>query len=102
MTSPPASQHLTFIEHLEELRKRLIYILAGLFAGLPLTIFFSDPILVWILAPTRHITPQLYFLAPHEAFWIKLKISFFASLIISLPYTVYQIALFIVPGLYGK
>lgn len=89
---------MSLIEHLEELRYRVIVVfltLSGCFIALyPL----SENLLVILSAPMRE---QLYMLAPTEAFVIYLKLALFGAIVISMPMTLYQAWTFIAPGLYA-
>jgi len=97
---------MSLLEHLEELRKRLIhsaiYIIAGFFIGYSLREkiygFMEKPIL-YALAK-HHLPQQLNYHNPLDGFNLFLKISFMAGCIISAPFVLYQVWLFISPGLY--
>lgn len=90
---------MPLMEHLAELRKRLIIIAVGVLAAAAGAFSFSDEILRVLTAP---LGTELYFLAPTEAFWVSLKISLVAGLLVVLPLVLYQVWRFISPGLYRK
>ena len=96
------SKNLTFLEHLEELRSRLLWVTGSLVVCSVFTFFSSDTILTFILRPTKTLYSQLYFFAPYEAFIVKIKVTLFSGFILSLPMVFYQIGVFIVPALRDK
>lgn len=97
---------MSLLEHLEELRKRLIhsavYIIAGFFIGYSLREkiygFMEKPILYAL--GKHHLPQQLNYHNPLDGFNLFLKISFMAGCIIAAPFVLYQVWLFISPGLY--
>lgn len=89
--------NMPLMEHLSELRRRLIVIAAGVLTAAAGAFSFSDEILHALTAP---LGTDLYFLAPTEAFWVSLKISLVAGLLLVLPLVLHQIWRFIAPGLY--
>ncbi|MGC9031714.1 MAG: twin-arginine translocase subunit TatC [Minisyncoccia bacterium] len=93
---------LSIIEHLEELRKRIIYSsLFFIFVSI-LSYFFSDKLLSFIIKPLKKYQESIIFLKVVEPFFSILKITFFTGGIISIPFILYQIYLFIAPGLTQK
>ncbi|MEO5658090.1 MAG: twin-arginine translocase subunit TatC, partial [Nitrospiria bacterium] len=68
--------NMPLMEHLSELRRRLIVIAAGVLVAAAGAFSFSDQILHMLTAP---LGTDLYFLAPTEAFWVSLKISLVAG-----------------------
>lgn len=91
--------------HLVELRKRLgISVLTLLFFFI-LAFVFYEPILEWVVSPLKNALPEGGQATTHQVggvFFIALKVSFFASIIFSLPIILWQIWLFIAPGLYAN
>lgn len=89
--------------HLVELRKRL-----GISIGVLIVMFFVcftfwQPLLAWMLEPLKMVLPEdsnVIFTKLQEPFFTALKVSFFASFIISLPIIFWQFWLFVAPGLY--
>jgi len=87
-----------FLDHLEELRGRII---KSLFCIILFSIgayFFSERLLDFVTRPI----PEVYFMAPTEAFSTRIKISLIAGIIISVPVIFYHAWKFIVPGLFEK
>lgn len=92
----------TFIEHLEELRKRIIIIIVFLVFASFAAYFFSDKILEFLIMPLKKYQEKVIFTRPLEPFFSILKVCIFAGGIISLPNMVIQLYLFVSPGLTEK
>ncbi len=89
-------------DHLEELRRRLIYALGGLAAGTVVCMIFGTRLVQLLLGPYNRLVPddQLNFLGIPDAFVIYMKVSLIAGLILSSPWVFYQLWMFISAGLY--
>jgi sec-independent protein translocase protein TatC len=99
------SGNMGFIEHLEELRKRIIRSCLAIAAGMAIAFFFVGPIGDFVLAPTYRALPpesQLVFIRPSEMFAFDMSLAFIAGLVLAAPFVMYQVWLFIAPGLYVK
>jgi sec-independent protein translocase protein TatC len=98
-------EKLPLTAHLEELRKRLIRIFIAIGIGFGVCYLFKDPLFNVLTQPLIDVLPKnsymIYTNLP-EAFFIYMKIAFFASLFLTAPYTLYQVWLFTAPGLYKK
>lgn len=93
---------LTLIEHLEELRVRIIKALA-VTSGLCIVMyFFSLPAIEWLKRTFCPELKELVYLHPMELFFTRLKISFFMGIIAGFPYIAYQIWGFVSPALFPK
>ena len=93
---------MTILEHIEELRKRLLWIVGGIFVGLGLTVGYSERIIDLIIQPLQKALPhgsKIIFTGVTEAFWVRLEAALIAAIIITIPFTFYQIWLFVAPGL---
>lgn len=89
--------------HLADLRKRLGWSMVALIISFIICFFFWETILEWMLVPLKEALPQgsnVIFTKIGEAFFVALKVSFFAGLILALPIIFWQLWLFIAPGLY--
>lgn len=89
--------------HLAELRTRLINCLIAIGAGFFVCYYFKEWLFKVITKPLADVLPKgshMIFTGLPEAFFIYLKIAFFASLFLTSPYTLYQVWRFISPGLY--
>jgi sec-independent protein translocase protein TatC len=86
-----------FLEHLEELRKRIIYSIAAIIVGAIIGYIISDYVLNFIMKPVDN----LVFLAPTEAFVTKLKVALICGIFIALPVIFYHFWRFVSPALYS-
>ena len=96
-------EKLSLTAHLEELRKRLIRILIAVGVGFFACYYFRDYLFKVITKPLVEALPKnshMIYTGLPEAFFIYMKIAFFASLFLTSPYIFYQIWRFIAPGLY--
>lgn len=96
---------MTFLEHLDELRKRIIYSLIAILIAFMICWAYSKQIFNYIVAPAIiFINPsgKLSFLTIPEPFILYMKIAFLASLFLVSPFILTQLWLFISPGLYEK
>jgi len=97
---------MSLLEHLEELRRRLMHSAAALVIGFLVAWGFHEKIFQLMQAPItyalakHHLPTQLIIQNPVDGFNMYLKISFMAGCIIASPYVLYQVWLFISPGLY--
>ncbi len=92
---------MPFLDHLEELRQRLIRCILSIVLFSMGSYFISRQIMQLLLKPYPK-DEKLIFLAPTEGFIVHIKIAVFAGLILSLPVIFYQLWQFIAPGLYKK
>ena len=95
------------LEHLTELRSRLIKSLAVLGIAALGCFFVAQPIYDFLLAPfaakaeaLRGAPLELIFTAPMEFFFAKVKLALFAGIFVSFPVIAWQIYAFVAPGLY--
>lgn len=86
---------MSLIGHLEELRRRIIIMIAAVAIGSIGCYFYAAEITGLITAPAG----KLYYMNPAEAFFTYLKVSFFAGFLIALPVVMYQLWAFIVPAM---
>lgn len=93
---------ISFLEHLDEMRRRLIVALAAFSACALASFFYSDKILDLLAYPIREHLPAVYFFAPTDAFVVKIKVALLSGLIISSPVLLTQLWLFVSPALYPK
>jgi len=101
----PEDEKLPLTSHLEELKTRLIRILIVLGVGFGVCYLFKDWSFRVITRPLVQALPaqsSLIFTGLPEAFFIHMKIAFFASLLLTAPYTLFEIWRFVSPGLYSK
>ncbi len=94
--------YLTFFEHLDELRKRIVISLIALLVGTIIGCFFSDPLLRILLEPVTSEIHEFYFFSPAVAFLIKFKVALIAGFLLASPIIISQLWFFVSPGLRAK
>jgi sec-independent protein translocase protein TatC len=100
-----AGAKMTFLEHLDELRKRLIISAAAVGVAFIISFAFVDQIYHFVMDPLQALMPkgsQLVYNEPTEAFVLYLTMALLAGVIIAMPVVLLQVWLFIAPGLYAK
>lgn len=111
-------REMPFLDHLEELRWRLIKSLVAVGIMALVSFYFSDHILEVLIRPYRDaiaflsangndrvlpdISRRLIFLAPTEGFMVRIKVALFSGIVLALPVIFYQIWKFVAPGLLAK
>ena len=94
---------LTIIEHLEELRRRLIRSLVALFGGMVISfVFWQDKVFYVLMAPINQLGRELVLLSVTEGFLLQIKIAFIGGLITASPVILWQLIAFLLPALYKK
>lgn len=94
---------MSFLDHLDELRKRLIYSVYALLAGCVIAFFFVRRIQEFIFVPLYAALggEQFIYTKGFEPFMLTMKTGALAGLLIASPLVFYQLWLFIAPGLYS-
>jgi len=95
-------KELTFVEHLEELRRRVIIALVALGAASIVSMPFAPALLRFLKEPASGAIEKLAFFGPQEAFVIYMRIGFLAGVIISFPVIAYELWKFISPAVDEK
>jgi sec-independent protein translocase protein TatC len=104
----PDEKRMSLVEHLEELRRRLIYSLAGLAVAMALALIFGHQIIALLKYPYDKavsqlgMPSQLSVLSAGAGFDAYMKVSFYCGLILSCPWIVYQLWMFVSAGLYPR
>jgi sec-independent protein translocase protein TatC len=100
----PLDGRMTFLEHLDELRKRITHAVLGLLVGFIIAFAFVDRVFEFVFARLAADIPNqhLIYTDPGEAFFLWLKIAALSGVLISSPYLMWQVWLFIAPGLYAN
>ncbi len=100
MTSSP------LIDHLSELRRRLLYTCVIVFIGSVVGFIFYSSLVQWLIAPYANLSLSsdhtLYVNSLLEGFVTKIKFSVYSGLFLSVPFTLYHILRFVIPGLTFK
>ncbi|WP_324806853.1 twin-arginine translocase subunit TatC [Sphingomonas sp. LY29] len=89
------------LDHLIELRRRLLWCVASLFVAFFACLYFARPIFSVLVQPLLAAGQgKLVYIDIFEAFFVEVKVAFFAALMISFPVLATQIWRFVAPGLY--
>ena len=99
-----AGGKMSFLEHLDELRRRLIVSVYALVGGCVISFIFVGKTQAFIMEPLFRLMDgqKLIYLAPTEGFMLMMKIGALGGLFVALPVIVLQLWLFIAPGLYAN
>ena len=96
---------MSFLEHLEEFRKRLIRSVWALVVGMVVTFAFIVPAGQFVLAPARRGLPPgvvLIYMQPTEAFSFYMQVALIGGALLASPFMLYQVWRFIAPALYAN
>jgi sec-independent protein translocase protein TatC len=93
------------IEHLIELRRRLIYSMITVLVAFIFCYAFSQDIYNFLLIPYRYAVGsgahiKMIYTAPQEMFFTDLRVAFFGAIVLSFPMLAAQLYMFVAPGLY--
>jgi sec-independent protein translocase protein TatC len=91
---------MSFLEHLAELRTRIVWSLIPTLIGMLIAFRFSDRILLFLRRPLDKVGVQLVALTPTEAFWTSMKIAMVAGIFFAMPVILWQVWAFVAPGLH--
>jgi sec-independent protein translocase protein TatC len=100
----PGEGRMTFLEHLDELRKRITHAVGGLLVGFIISFAFINRIFDVVYQRLAAVIPggKLVYTEAPEMFMLYIKIAALTGVLIASPYIMLQVWLFIAPGLYAK
>lgn len=91
------------LDHLIELRRRLLYCIAAIVLAFGVSYWFAEDIFAFLVQPLLTAGQKtLIYTQIFEAFFVKVKVAFFASMMIAFPVIANQLWRFVAPGLYKK
>ena len=97
---PEDDKPMPLLDHLIELRKRMIYALISFFVVFFVTFYFAKPIFSFLMEPAKEQGYRVLVLDIFEFFFVTVKLSGFVALIVGFPLIATQIWMFVAPGLY--
>jgi sec-independent protein translocase protein TatC len=95
---------MSFLDHLDELRRRIIYAVLSVGVGFVIAFFFIGDIFNFVMRPMQQLLPPggtLVYTDPTEAFMLYIKIALISGLLLASPAVFTQVWLFVAPGLYA-
>jgi len=93
----PDETEMSIFDHLEELRRRIFYSLIAVGVGIIGCFIIVEPIVEVLKVPAQGV--KFLQLSPGEYFFVSIKVAGYSGLLVASPFIVYQILLFILPGL---
>lgn len=100
----PDDRKMSLIEHLTELRRRLMYAATAFVLVFLVCFYFSDTFFNFLVEPLASVWSggdrRLIYTALHEKFFTNIKVAFFSAAFLSFPIFAAQIYMFVAPGLY--
>jgi sec-independent protein translocase protein TatC len=94
---------MSFLEHLDELRKRIINAAIAVLVGILISFTFINRIYSFLMGPTMRALPpgsRLIYTEPGEAFSLYIMLSMIVGVVLASPFIMYQVWMFVAPGLY--
>ena len=103
---PENEVKLTFLEHLRELRKRILRSLIGIAVGMAVVGTFVERLYHWLMQPVVAALPpgrqMLVFTSAIEPMMVYIKVAIYGGIFVAAPWVLYQVWQFVAPGLYKK
>ncbi len=96
----PNEGQMSLMEHLIELRMRLMWICGALVLGTIVALFFYSPLVAFVTSTAREMGVRLQILNPLDSIGIIFRVSFTVGTAMALPVIIYHIIAFMAPGLY--
>ena len=93
---------MSLMEHLDELRRRIVHSALYLFAGFIVAYIFHERLYGFVEAPLDQLHIKLNYTHPMDPLNLYLQVSLIGGAILASPFILYQVWLFIAPGLYQK
>jgi len=101
----PSRSTMSLLEHLEELRKRIVRACIAIAVGVAVSFVYIDRLVAFVFAPMRRALPPgatMIYTAPGEAFGLYVNIALIAGAALASPFIMFQLWRFIAPALYAN
>jgi len=98
--APIEESRMTLMDHLRELRTRLIWVISALVIGTAISMLFVSPLLQFIIRPLTESGAQPMAIGPTDTIGVFFRVSFASGAVLAMPVIVYQVIAFVTPGLY--
>jgi sec-independent protein translocase protein TatC len=95
---------MSFLDHLDELRRRIITAIVAVGAGFLTAFYFIGPIFDFVMRPLTELVTarvELIYTEPTEGFMLQIKMAALVGLILAMPVVLWQVWRFVAPGLYA-
>src|SRR2546428_6060831 len=102
---PSPGGTMAFLEHLDELRKRIIRSLIAIAVAAAVSFLFINRIFPFLMEPTRRVLPAgstLIYTDPSAVFALEMQLTVIVGTVLASPYVMFQLWRFIAPALYAK
>src|SRR3989442_9614893 len=102
---PSPGGTMAFLEHLDELRKRIIRSLIAIAVAAAVSFLFINRIFTFLMEPTRRVLPAgstLIYTDPSAVFALEMQLTVIVGTVLASPYVMFQLWRFIAPALYAK
>src|SRR2546428_6716319 len=102
---PSPGGTMAFLEHLDELRKRIIRSLIAIAVAAAVSFLFINRIFTFLMEPTRRVLPAgstLIYTDPSAVFALEMQLTVIVGTVLASPYVMVQLWRFIAPALYAK
>src|SRR2546426_3108078 len=102
---PSPGGTMAFLEHLDELRKRIIRSLIAIAVAAAVSFLFINRIFTFLMEPTRRVLPPgstLIYTDPSAVFALEMQLTVIVGTVLASPYVMFQVWRFIAPALYAK
>lgn len=103
MTTAEEQKELTLIDHLVELRDRILKSIIAIILFFLVLFYFANDIYTYVVDPLIQALPEgstMIAIDPTSPFFAPFKLTFYVSFLLAAPYVLYQLWSFIAPGLY--
>ena len=94
---------MSVLEHLDQIRRRIVYSCIAIAVGVVATFAFITPIFNFVFTPIRSVLPagsKMIYTQPGEAFSVYVQIALLAGIVVAAPFVMYQVWRLIAPALY--